>query len=331
MTNTNLKEYLYGELKGYGYTPVFADGFIYAEGTIPVGLVAHMDTIFGAPTRITYDNNMMYATYVGQGLGADDRAGIYGILHLLELGLRPTVIFAEDEEIGCVGAKKFATCGIRTNINYLIELDRKGSNDSVFYDCDNKDFESYVNSFGFKSAWGSYSDISEIAPALGVSAVNLSVGYYDQHTSGEYLVISELANTLRRVYKMLMATNNVKYEYVEKYSAYAGYSGKWSDDVFWEDYYSKKTTTGAISKYSSAKTGETYYAEDTTISGNIPLAECILILASSEVVEITGGEGYWITENDDVIDNNGEIVECEIYDSEFRTIGYWDFAVKWDY
>ena len=46
------------------------------------------------------------------------------------------------------------------DIKYIIEFDRRGENDCVFQDCGNETFMNYVESFGFKTARGSYSDIS---------------------------------------------------------------------------------------------------------------------------------------------------------------------------
>ena len=57
-----------------------------------------------------------------------------------------SVLFTEDEEIGCVGAEKFAVSDyiVNNDINYIIEIDRRGTNDCVFYSCDNPDFEEFI-------------------------------------------------------------------------------------------------------------------------------------------------------------------------------------------
>ena len=97
------------------------------------------------------------------------------------------VLFCEDEEVGCVGAKKFTKGSLRPRVNYIVELDRRGSNDAVFYRCDNPEFEDFVTSFGFETAGGSCSDISYIAPYLETAAVNISCGYYCEHQRHEYI------------------------------------------------------------------------------------------------------------------------------------------------
>ena len=100
-------------------------------------------------------------------------------------------------------------------MNYIIEFDRKGNNDAVFYDCDNHDFTKFVESFGFEENYGSFSDISVIAPALGVAAVNLSSGYYNPHQTHEYVSLYDMHSIIDRAEKMLLAESK-QFEYVKK-------------------------------------------------------------------------------------------------------------------
>ena len=41
------------------------------------------------------------------------------------------VLFCENEEVGCVGAKKFTRGSLWPQVNYIVELDRRGSNDAA--------------------------------------------------------------------------------------------------------------------------------------------------------------------------------------------------------
>ena len=112
---------------------------------------------------------------------------------------------------------KSSSCGCKA----IFQLDRRGSDDCVFYDCDNPDFTKYVESFGFKETYGSFSDISIIAPAWGVAAANLSVGYYLEHSNTEYLKCRELEKTIERVKKILdNAENMLSYTYIEALKTY---------------------------------------------------------------------------------------------------------------
>lgn len=196
--------------------------YIVALGDIPIALVAHMDTVFKTPaTQLYYDKekNVMWSP---QGMGADDRAGVFAIMKILQSGLRPSVILTTDEEIGGLGALALSRkdCPI-PGLKYLIELDRRGENDCVFYDCYNPDFVSYIEAFGFQERIGSFSDISFLMSQWGICGVNLSVGYEYEHSTSEILQINYLLDTIEKVKVMLTQSEIPVFEYREIY-----YDGK---------------------------------------------------------------------------------------------------------
>ena len=199
---------------------ICTNDYLVAVGDIPVALTAHLDTVFKTPPdRIFYDRvkNVMWSP---DGLGSDDLAGVYSIVQIVKSGLRPTIIFTTDEELGCKGAEKLIKDMpiAPVELKYIIELDRRGSDDCVFYQCDNEEFETYVESFGFVMNFGSYSDISVICPAWKVAGVNLSIGYYDEHSYSETLYIGQMLNTINKVKNMLNNANSApSFEYKELY------------------------------------------------------------------------------------------------------------------
>lgn len=245
MSQKKLKQYLVKQLKEYyNKDKIFArDGFVFAEGNIPVMVTAHMDTVHTQSIKDYYEwtekqsdtiKELEYDIHVlssPQGIGGDDRCGIWMILQILKFGYRPFIIFNEDEENGCVGAKKF--CQAVNNdlldkckeVKFIIELDRKGKHDLVFYDCDNEDFTDWCEEVtGWKEAYGSCSDISYLAPEIGCAAVNLSCGYYDEHKTWHIVKIEEMFNTLSTAIKMIEASETVeRFEYVEAYGYGYGY------------------------------------------------------------------------------------------------------------
>lgn len=222
-----------------------AKEWIMAEGDIPVAVVAHLDTVFKVPaTDIFYDKEQG-VMWSRQGLGADDRAGVFAILKIIQAGLRPTVIFTTDEELGCLGADAFikAVPDAPEGLKYVIQLDRRGEVDCVFYDCDNKKFENYVESFGFITNFGSFSDISVICPCWGIAGVNLSVGYEGEHHETEILRTGPLMATIAKVKKMLQETSIPEFEYIPSKTSWwynAGgsvkmyYGGPYESD-WWRD------------------------------------------------------------------------------------------------
>ena len=127
----------------------------------------------------------------------------------------------EDAEVGCVGAKKFTRGSLRPQVNYIVELDRRGSNDAVFYRCDNPEFEGFVTSFGFETASGSCSDISYIAPYLETAAVNISCGYYCEHQRHEYICLEEMELNAARVAQMVTQQTE-HFEYREQQDSFFG-------------------------------------------------------------------------------------------------------------
>ena len=119
---------------------VCTNDYLYAIGDIPIALVAHLDTVHRTPpTNLFHDQEKGYI-WTPEGLGADDRAGVFSILMLLRAGYRPSVIFLTQEETGGKGAEKLVKDwpAPASEINFLIELDRRGEDDAVYYECGNE-------------------------------------------------------------------------------------------------------------------------------------------------------------------------------------------------
>lgn len=217
MPQEQLKVYAANRLRETHRTVIMEDGFVYAQGVYPVLLVAHMDTVHKKlPNNIIHKGNKISSP---NGIGGDDRCGVYMILEIVKK-YNCSVLFCEDEEIGCVGAEKFTRTNLAESLkgqfNYIVEFDRRGENDAVFYECDNPDFEEFVTREFFKTAWGSFSDISTVAPFLECAAVNLSCGYYNAHTKDEYVMWNQMEKSIEEASKILARTKpEDKFEYIE--------------------------------------------------------------------------------------------------------------------
>lgn len=220
MKQNELHRILCSYLKKKYNKVIIRDKFIIAIGDISIGLVAHLDTVHLRPPENFFYDPEQDILWSPQGLGADDRAGVYAIIQIIEAGYRPHIILCKDEEIGGKGAdaviQLFPQCPFE-NLKCLIELDRSGKNDCVFYDCDNEDFVKYIEKFGFKEDIGSFSDISILAPQWEVAAVNLSIGYFYEHTLAEFLHLGYLTNTIRKVKKILNKEKEMlNYSYIPR-------------------------------------------------------------------------------------------------------------------
>lgn len=228
-----LKTYLKRWLKSNGYKPIVEDGYIYAEGSEPVCVTAHMDTVHKAlPKNILIEKHEGKTIISSpQGIGGDDRCGVYMIQKLVEQGFKPTIVFCEDEEIGGVGSNKLLKnlelMDELSKVKFFIELDRAHDKDLVYYDDDNQKFHDWCAKVtGYKEACGSFSDISNICPETEVSGVNISCGYYNPHTVDEYVVFEEMVASIKAAEKLIKAAQSdevTQFVYEEFRSLYSKY------------------------------------------------------------------------------------------------------------
>ncbi len=265
--HTSLEEFL---VKRYGEDRVveMKDGFVYAIGDTPIMLVAHLDTVHKQlPIDIFYDTEQQ-VIWSPEGIGADDRAGVYAIVELIKRGHRPSVLFTWDEEVGGVGAQVAASL-LNPEVDYVIELDRRGYDDCVFYDCDNPVFTEYVESFGFKTNYGSFSDICYLCPEWKVAGVNLSIGYENEHTKTELLQVNWMMETINKVEEMLLDTNydKDKFEFIE--STYSATNANWfgTSTNSWAEFgnafaYGSLSKKEEPSRYRPCKICGTHHHED---------------------------------------------------------------------
>ena len=255
LTQKELKRILPDRLLAAGYTDVVIDdGFIYAKGDIPYLVTAHLDTVHKEPVKDFYEYVDRFGDHIissPQGIGGDDRCGVYMILEIIK-EFKPSILFCEDEETGGVGSRKFCKTEFISeleNLNYLIELDRANGSDAVFYDCENDAFTDFITeNTGYKEAYGSFSDISHLSPACGVASVNLSCGYYHAHTLQEEVNVEEMLSTIEVVKYLLSIEECEQFIYIEaRYGGYGSLSrygygsyGWFDDDDYLNGYYDSK-------------------------------------------------------------------------------------------
>ena len=188
------------------------------QDTTPFLLVAHLDTVHHDRVKtICQSDNILMSP---QGIGGDDRCGVYSLLYIYKNSpIHPYLLFTFNEEVGGLGALAFCDDFEKGNfqelksVKCIIELDRKGKNDAVYYEDTNEVFQNYITSKGFKTQFGSFSDISYIAPTLNISAVNLSIGYHNPHTVGEYINLKQMYKTIEKVINIIKETEIKQFTY----------------------------------------------------------------------------------------------------------------------
>lgn len=159
------------------------------------------------------------------GIGGDDKCGIYLCLKMLEYAPAVKCVFYVDEEIGCIGSLN-SDVSFFDNCRYVVQCDRKGNSDIVTQGSGvrlcSKEFEADVAAIGLKHGYepsfGGSTDVVTLKEKLGlaISAINISVGYYNPHQDSERIVEKDLMKALefcRNIYE------NLKEVYPHKYVA----------------------------------------------------------------------------------------------------------------
>ena len=158
-----------------------------------------------------------------QGLGADDKNGLWIGLKCLESFDVIKVAFFVGEEIGCVGSSK---CDMEffADARFVVEADRRGSGDLITSISGMKiASDAFLNafdyeSFGYKSTSGLMTDVLELSErGVGVSCINMSCGYYNPHTDEEFTIIEDLLNALDLVEHIVITCTDV-YPHKAEYS-----------------------------------------------------------------------------------------------------------------
>jgi hypothetical protein len=187
--------------------------FVFVSGTRKdaATLVAHADTVFDyAEHTFAEEDGIIKSTTSGCGLGADDRAGCAILWLLKDSG--HNLLITDGEEHGQIGAKWLVNSNtdiaeISHNSSFMVQFDRRNGSDYKFYDIPvSKEFENYIRQeTGYANAGrSSFTDIVTLCKnADSCCGVNLSVGYYDEHSSYETLNIEEWNNTLEIAKRML--------------------------------------------------------------------------------------------------------------------------------
>ena len=140
-----------------------------------------------------------------EGLGADDKNGIYICLRCLVECPRLKVFMAVGEEKGCIGSHH-ADMSFFADSLYVLEPDCKGGvevhTNLKEIPCASEEFIDVLQleANGYTLTDGKGSDIFALTlNGIGVSCANIPAGYHNPHKDDEYTVIAELEHTLRYI------------------------------------------------------------------------------------------------------------------------------------
>jgi hypothetical protein len=185
-------------------------------------------------------------SYYEKCLGADDRAGI-AILWLMRRSGH-SLLITDHEETGGRGARRAAYDLVEdlADHRFAMQIDRRYDQEMVFYDCSTPEFEAYMQeqTGGYRIGNGSFTDIAILCPAAGICGVNLSAGYWNEHSSEEMLSYDAWLRTYKVVQRMLWRASHpqfilppkpvTKEKYGGFYTKEVGNGGKQAGEEWWE-------------------------------------------------------------------------------------------------
>ncbi len=235
LNQEELLDHCYIELLKRNYKKIiYNKKYVYAEGSLPILLVAHTDIVHTRPPELIVKDLDKMILWSPTGIGGDDRCGVYAILKLCEM-YNPYVLFTTGEERGGIGVKEFVKDIEKPKVKFIIEIDRRGNNQVVYYDCGNKEFQEYIESFGFDRKTGSYSDVSTLSTEYDIAGCNVSAGYYNEHTTSEHIYLEHLDNTITKI-QAILEDENSKYYDCQKVE-YKPYNYRRNFDKYYDDYW----------------------------------------------------------------------------------------------
>lgn len=158
----------------------------------------HLDTATIANTDIVHIFDGDYIKTDGKTiLGADDKAGVTIMLHMIENEVPGLYYFFVGEEVGCVGSKKVAESFKSEkpeNITKVISFDRRGTSSIITHQfsqrcCSNEFGEALAKllnesekTFLYRNdSTGIHTDSAQFI-RIYPECTNISVGYYSEHT-----------------------------------------------------------------------------------------------------------------------------------------------------
>lgn len=203
-------------------------------------ICAHLDQVqhkHSKDFKVFKDDDIIFAysakSKEQQGLGADDKNGIWIALELLQKLDVLKCAFFVGEEVGCIGSSE-ADMEFFKDVRFCVQPDRRNGDDlitSISGDICSQEFLAAIDyaKFGYKETTGLMTDVEELCEqGIGVSCINISCGYYNPHTDEECTSWSELCNAYDfalHICTKLVDVYPHKYESIYKgYGSY-GYGG----------------------------------------------------------------------------------------------------------
>jgi hypothetical protein len=154
---------------------------------------SHTDTVNNklGENTLVLDSKGLVRVEGGGVLGADDGAGMYVMTRMILAGKSGLYVFFATEEQGRLGSSNYA---MPEHIKKCVSFDRKGYDNLITHQmseegCSVAFADAFIAQFDLpykKDPTGSFTDSYTFFESVS-ECINLSVGYFDQHTKNESL------------------------------------------------------------------------------------------------------------------------------------------------
>lgn len=178
----------------------------------PVLFSSHTDTVHRTegPQEVVFDPISQFVAKIdGEPLGADDGAGVWLMLEMIDAGVPGTYLFHRGEERGGIGSSWMAEHYDKWlgQFTHAIAFDRRGTDSVVTHQmrgrcCSDEFANALAEALNAGDAFmyspddtGTYTDTAEYTHLI-PECTNVSVGYYNEHSPNEKLDVLHL-NALR--------------------------------------------------------------------------------------------------------------------------------------
>lgn len=180
--------------------------YFYKIGKSKTIFASHLDTVSKEETSVTHTfDDYMIGTDGKTTLGADDKAGVTVMLHLMKNNIPGLYYFFIGEEVGCIGSGLASSMSIndfKEKYDRIISFDRRGTDSVITYQsstrcCSDAFADSLARQLNLsgmkyrKDEGGVYTDSAEFTNII-PECTNISVGYYKEHTTSETQDIKHL-------------------------------------------------------------------------------------------------------------------------------------------
>lgn len=177
--------------------------YFYKVGESKSIFTCHLDTASSEQERVTHiiDGDII-KTNGDTILGADDKAGVVVMLYMINNNIPGLYYFFIGEEQGGIGAKGISNNTLFSDYDRIISFDRRGISSIITHQsgirCCSEEFAYSIQEEFKKNGLelypdnsGVYTDSYEFINYI-PECTNISVGYYNEHTTNEYQNIKYL-------------------------------------------------------------------------------------------------------------------------------------------